>query len=276
MSEIKSGPAGPGKVGNTKRPSTSKHWCFTLNNHTKDCLTGILNIFGPMVPKVSYVFQEEKGENGTPHLQGYINFKKRVRPMQLFKNKRIHWEKCRSPKHSIAYCSDPDKRHGNIYSQGVLIPQKIKVLDPVRFYHWQKSLLSKLQEEPDDRTIRWLWDRDGNVGKSAFAKYLCVKENAIILSGKGADIKYGIISFTDKLGAPPRIVLIDIPRTNLQYLSYTAIEEVKNGCFFSSKYESAQFIMNSPHVVCFANEPPMTEKMSKDRWKITEIKRLVY
>ena len=50
-----------------------------------------------------------------------------------------------------------------------------------------------------------------------------------------------------------------------------SIEEIKNGCFASSKYESKMVIMNSPHILCFANELPDTQKLSRDRWNLHDL-----
>ncbi len=271
MSENKVRPDGGRKVGNTIRPSSSIHWCFTYNNYQKCDIQTVRITLDRMARK--FVFQEEIGENGTPHLQGYVAFKKRCRPLGIGMSDKIHWEKCRSPMHSIAYCSDPKKRapEGRVFVKGVVIPEIIKVLDPQKFYPWQKRYLSLLKEEPDDRTIHWVWEATGNVGKSAFTKYLVVKEDALIVSGKGSDIKYGVVSYFQKKLSNPKIIIIDIPRSMLQYISYTAIEEIKNGCFFSGKYECCTHVQNCPHVLIFANEEPDYEKMSSDRWKVHQI-----
>jgi hypothetical protein len=84
-------------------------------------------------------------------------------------------------------------------------------------------------------------------------------------------MKYGIVKYIEKHGFAPTSVIIDIPRSRLDYVSYTAIEEIKNGCFFSTKYESDMVVFNSPHIICFANAYPETSQMSADRWKIYEI-----
>ena len=57
----------------------------------------------------------------------------------------------------------------------------------------------------------------------------------------------------------------------MDYLSYTGIEEVKNGCFFSQKYESAMVVMPYPTIIVFANEEPCYGKMSQDRWRVQQI-----
>jgi len=51
---------------------SSRAWCYTINNFTEEdrdglrALTCAYNIFG-----------YERGDEGTPHLQGYVQFAKR-------------------------------------------------------------------------------------------------------------------------------------------------------------------------------------------------------
>lgn len=82
-----------------------KYWCFTLNNPTEDDIPP--NVW----PDVQFViWQFEQGDEGTPHLQGYVCFTKRKR-IALLKQTccaRSHWEP-RSGSHSEAkhYCMKP-------------------------------------------------------------------------------------------------------------------------------------------------------------------------
>jgi len=259
--------------GNTKpQPSPAKHWFFTLNNYSETDIDKISSI----VPEIcdSWIFQEETGENGTPHLQGYICFKKKDRPFNKFDNKKIHWEKCKSPKDAIKYCSKEETRTGSIYkSNNIKLEKPLKIIKKEQLYKWQKDIVSIISDEPDDRTIFWYWERKGGVGKSALVKYLCFHYDALICSGKASDMKYLIIKYKEKYNTYPELVIFDTPRHNLDYISYTGIEEIKNGCFASTKYECSTVLMNSPHVLVFANEPPNVELMSYDRWNITKIEK---
>lgn len=256
--------------GNTKPPriSASIHWCFTLNNYTDSEISDLLGELKNVKLCKSYIFQEETGEEGTAHLQGYVEFAKKARPLESIPNKRIHWEKCRSPKASIAYCSKEDTRTGKIYTN-LKLPKPIKLIDSL--YSWQQEIVDICNTEPDDRTIHWYWEPTGNIGKTALCKYLCVKYNALCLSGKGSDCKYAIVKYHETTGVYPEIILYDIPRTMNDYISYEALESIKNGLFFSTKYESCQVVMNSPHIICFSNVHPETEKMSLDRWHIVKL-----
>lgn len=66
------------KVGhNITRPrhmSQGKNWCFTINNWTEEEFQLLQDI------EVQYlVVGKEVGENLTPHLQGYVQLKKKLR-----------------------------------------------------------------------------------------------------------------------------------------------------------------------------------------------------
>jgi len=95
-------------------------------------------------------------------------------------------------------------------------------------------------------------------------------KNALYVSGKGADVKHTVSEWIEKNGEID-IILWDLPRTMEDYVSYSAIEELKNGIFHSGKYESKMVLFNSPHVIIFANFPPRESALSADRWKIKRI-----
>lgn len=260
-----------------RRRSSRKRWCFTFPNPTDAEITRLV---GTLTDKCShFVFQEEVGEGGLVHLQGVCAFYQKTRrpTTRVPWTTSIHWEACRNWDASIAYCSDPDKRSERNIFHHLNLPiartddLMVDTINRDDFYDWQNEVVDIVSEAPDDRCVYWYWDRYGNVGKSALCKWLVVHMDAIILSGKGADIKHGIADFVSKNGKPPQIVLYDVPRTSLQFVNYATLEEVKNGLFFSGKYESGMCVIPNPHVICFANEPPKTENMSADRWEIVEV-----
>lgn len=113
----------------------------------------------------------------------------------------------------------------------------------------------------DDRCIHWFYDQCGGAGKSVLTKFLITNHEAISLSGKSADCKYGYAN--SKQGT----CIFDIPRSmDQEFLSWDAIEKIKDGAFFSPKYESSQFVRDAPqHVLVFSNSPPPEGKVTKDR-----------
>ena len=250
--------------GNTKTPpqiSPALHWILTWNNYPKDWEKN----FEFQRSKISLaVFGKEVGESGTPHIQGYIKFKTKTRPKDLFA-KEIHWEKCRCPREAITYCM----KDNDYILWGIKQPYKLSLQS---LYSWQEELINIIEKEPDDRTIHWRWSREGKIGKTTFAKYLYTNyKRVIVLGGKKDDMCNGLIEYQENQGCLPRVVIIDIPRSAGEAISWGGIEAVKNMFFYSGKYKGGMCCGENPHVICFANKEPEWEKMSEDRWDVKEL-----
>lgn len=257
-----------GGVGNTKQPSPSFWWCFTSFD-----ITDIwVDQFRCSDVLDKYVMQYEVcPETGREHLQGVCRFKTKKRLSAIKKIfPKCHWEKCKNIKKSIAYCSKEDTRKEGTtpMSLGYDFPEPLELIEQLR--PWQQDLLNLLQERPDNRTVHWYWEDVGNTGKTSFAKYVCAKYDAMYVIGKAGDMKYGVAAFHEKNNRYPKIIFLDYPRSSIGF-NYKAIEEIKNGIFFSTKYESGMHIFNSPHIVIFSNEEPDTVYLSEDRWHIVRI-----
>jgi len=236
--------------GNTKKELRARAWVFTVNNYTDEHIKSIVDTVN-----TAYVFQEEKGENGTPHLQGYIYFKsarKFSQVKQLLST--AHWEKCKSKEDAIKYCQKEETRNGRIWIKGV--KKIVKIEDPIKrpLPKWQNDILELIKEKPDNRSIHWIVDIEGGKGKTSLAKHICMNYNALYTSGKSADIKYGVTKWIEEKGYID-IICIDLTRSIENYVSYQGIEEIKNGIFYNTKYESGMVIYNPPHVIIFSNPP---------------------
>lgn len=266
-------PSGSGE-GNTKplRVSMCKRWCFTYNNYDNGSKILLIDTFKKFCS--GWIFQTEKGENGTPHIQGYIECINKMRWSTFKLPTKIHWETARGERaENIAYCSKDDSYTGEfreIFGIGFTIPKKIKIIKEL--YNWQAELCKILAEEPDDRAIYWIYEGEGNCGKSAFVKYWCInnENDSICLLGGASDIKHGVVNFKEKRGDYPRVIFVDLPR-NQKVPDFSGLEEIKNGCFFSGKYEGGMCMGNNPHLVIFSNNEPNKAKLSADRWKIATI-----
>lgn len=91
--------------------SEAKRWCFTLNNYLEEEFKSFEGL------EWSYlVIGREKGAEGTPHLQGYIELKNKKKLTALKKfNPRIHWEKLKGkPWQAANYC----KKDGDFQEWG--------------------------------------------------------------------------------------------------------------------------------------------------------------
>lgn len=101
------------------RGPNALHWAFTLNNY--------VSLLDPSeIPNLAYcIYQEEVGDSGTPHLQGYLQFTRKQRGSQLRKIEQLagaHFEPARgSLAENKVYCSKEEGRLGGPYEWGEAI-----------------------------------------------------------------------------------------------------------------------------------------------------------
>lgn len=250
-----------------RRVVPSKRWCFTWNNYPSDALETLETVFKDL--SIEYVVGREVGAEGTPHLQGYIEASQKIRPVEKLKlSPAIHWEKCKGDRgQNVEYCT---KDGQYVHSLALKPPRKLKLITPRE--GWQQDVVNLVQTEPDDRSIYWYWETTGCVGKTQICKYLSVKHGAIALGGKGADIRNGVVEYTKTNGKTPDTVVVNLVRSNEQFVSYEGLENIKDMYFYSGKYEGGMVCGPPPHLIIFANFPPDTCRLSQDRWHITELK----
>jgi len=254
-----------------KQPAPRKHYCFTFNNYENSSSSSrVCDSLREIAKK--FVFQEETGENGTPHLQGYVELtsKRRITELKKRLGDKIHWEVCRNIEDSIKYCQKDETRTGAVYKWG--FPREVKTITNLRC--WQAKIRDMLLEEPDDRTIVWIYDPVGCNGKTMLLKYLVVKYGCIFTSGgKNGDIINLIFNNKDYMTVNHNpIVLWNLPRTiEPSYISYNALESIKDGCISNNKFECSSFVCPNPHVVVFANCLPNFGSLTEDRWKVFTI-----
>lgn len=252
----------PGKKG---QGTQKNYWCFTWNNFSEQDLMNLIELM--KLECGWYLFQEEQGTEGTLHLQGTLYLKQRRRLSELKKwSNKIHWEPTKAITASMAYCSKKETRVGRIFTHGIKIEtEEIEVDKP---YGWQLEVMSIIAEKPDKRSIYWFWSKKGGVGKSSLSKYLAVKNNALIISGVSRnDANHLVAKFKDRR----KIIVFDVPKSSAGFINYGTIEKIKDGMVISGKYDSDMVLFNSPHVICFSNEEPDYEEMSRDRWKVKQI-----
>lgn len=97
----------------------AKDFCFTLNNYTEDELRTIRGM--EFEDKITYlVCGLERGESGTPHIQGFVQFERKITIAGLKKllgSNRIHAEvRHGTPEQAAEYC----KKEGDCFEFGNL------------------------------------------------------------------------------------------------------------------------------------------------------------
>lgn len=158
-----------------------KRWCFTLNNWSEE-------EYKEFVEKLEWSYLligKEVGEEGTPHLQGYVELKtkKSLRQMKLAQS-RTHWEALKGkPCQAATYCKkDGDwtewgtisyngKKEENFTSivtkfraggMRAVLEEPPKISQLRLLERWATYLESERQSKP---FVHWIWGASGT-GKS--------------------------------------------------------------------------------------------------------------
>lgn len=245
------------------QPPSRKNHFFTYNNYEINEIDVIVSTLKRFAFKGQ--IQTEVGENGTPHLQGMIWCHKPHRDTEFKLPKQIHWEKLMDTENLSNYCNK-DETHDGIFRCSWGFPKPLNILKKADLYDWQVQMDNCISYEPDDRTIYWIYSKNGGMGKSTFCKYLAYNYKAIIC-GKGQYSDIINILFNANLD-DTNLVVFDLPRNNGNKISYSALEAIKNGMICNTKYETGNKLFNPPHILIFANEEPQWEAMSEDRFKV--------
>jgi len=152
------------------------------------------------------------------------------------------------------------------YAEAIAPPPVLTESEP-RF-GWQTQVAGIIDGVPNDRTVNFVVDPEGNSGKSWICKWAMSKHPdrvQIFRVGKRDDLAYCIDIDKD-------IFLFDIPRGQMTYLQYSVLESMKDRMIFSPKYESSFKILRKvPTVIVFSNEQPDMNAMSQDRFRIINI-----
>jgi len=131
---------------------------------------------------------------------------------------------------------------------------------------WQMDLDTLINGVVSRRKVVWMWSLHGEAGKSYFADHYDPKISHVITGGKHADIYYTLSQIIHQL----KVVFFDYGRSGGE-MAYPVIEKLKDGMFTTTKYESRTVRFNPVHVVVFANEGPIRDRLSQDRWDIRQI-----
>jgi len=217
---------------------------------------------------------------GKKHLQSYVYWMDAVEidTAKLRINPSYPWSvhiECQkgSIMDNLQYCGKEASQIDGPWYVGIPKPREPKVLRYDELLPWQAELVEELKSEPDDRTIYWIYDLPGGHGKSRLQSYIRDCMFATEISGCQKDAAFSLMTYQKNNGYFPDTVYINLERDS-KFKDYSTLECIKNGEFFSGKYESTTVVMPWPHVIVFSNELPDTNRLTSDRWNINDISDL--
>lgn len=211
-----------------------------------------------------YTFSGELSKSGYKHWQGCFSLKEKMY-FHTVKNifpESAHLQACKDWWKAVNYCKKEETHIEGPYDENTIFSH---IELPKKLYDWQERIVHMANQKPNDRIIHWFWEENGCTGKTTLCKYLAVKYDAVVLNN--CSTRDGSFALPNN----PKIVVVNLTRSNEGHINYGLLEAIKDGLIFSPKYESKMKIFNSPHIFVFANCEPDTSMMSKDRWRIHKL-----
>ena len=134
-----------------------------------------------------------------------------------------------------------------------------------RLYPWQYEVLKMIMRQPE-RQILWVFDPEGNSGKSFLSSYLNILYGFCQFDGVQSQRDIAFL-----ITVPVRGFVFDVNREDAPSVKYGTLESAKNGYLMSGKYSGKITRFNVMPVVVFANSLPDCSKLSQDRWKLVTL-----
>ncbi len=290
------------------RQVKARSWCFTFNNYTEDDV----NRLGRGSEVIEYLIAgKEVGEQGTPHLQGFIRYKNRIgfNTVKGFIGGNAHIESAFSNDKAIEYCKKDNDffEFGSIaapgvrtdldafkhdVSEGLLCFKEIREKHSTVYAKYPRFCIEFVSDNSPCKEIEAHPLREWQQTLNQYLN-LAPDDRTIVFvvdktgnSGKSwfahyyTSIHKGCqvmlpakkLDMAYALEPALRVLFVDAPRSKQgDFIMYDFLEDVKNGYVFSGKYESRFKKLEKVHVVVNMNEHPDMSKLSHDRYKIIEI-----
>jgi len=264
--------------GNNQTLASLRKRCFVavVNNYTEEDYIEFKEHALKHTKKA--IIAKEIGEkNGTPHLQIYLEYKHPQTNERIAKiiKKGFWFQNAKgTDTENDTYCDKEGRdiwRHG--FEKKTTMQEKIKKrifereYQDVKWKDWQANVI-KYFETNDPRKILWVYDQEGNKGKTFLRKYLCLTREVLLFDGKKDNILNQLKQKCIDEDKEVKYILGDVPRAGREYMQYPLLEQLKDGHVYSGKYEGGEIWLDNPHVCIFANFEPDYRTMTEDRWEV--------
>lgn len=250
-----------------------------FKKHYKVIKTELAKVY----PSASFVFQLEKGEKKKKlHYQGHLKFTDNTKVrLKTFYNDVKHFmpyvhaspSSRKGSKKAEFYCMKEEGRvKGPWCDDDYVMPDYTDFKRPLR--GWQVDAHKMIEGTPDERSVIWLWEHEGQSGKSVFKNSLIFNDGFIPL---GLNSHSNNAAIVNKTYDRAKGYILDIPRTRGEGFKYEEIyqiiEQIKDRVLVNTKYEVDVITLpRRVHLIVLANEPPPDKHtLTLDRWRVYHI-----
>lgn len=251
-------------------------WDFTYFPEEKEDIKETL-----MKTCKKWVYQKEAcPTTGKIHFQGRVSLKTKSRTGWKAMGFEVGKGKA-SPTHDSSdenfdfYATKIETRVSGPWSDKDPVPQYIPrdVRKVMSLLPWQQQLFEGCSKRDNDRKIYYVYDPQGNCGKSTWARWMSVHGHAKQLPMVN-DCK-DLMRMALDVGVQ-HTYIVDMPRSinkDRLYQFYAALEMIKGGYAYDDRYKFQDKYFDPPNVVVFSNKFPEVDMLSKDRWVILTVNR---
>lgn len=245
--------------------SPARKWCFTMNNYD-DC--SISSIFKCLNNNDRCIIGKEVGDKGTPHLQGFVEFATKARPLSRIKVKGVHFIKCKgSADDNIKYCSK-DNDYMIFGDIKVRIPRSLNILKEEQLRPFQRDVAQVFSNPPHDRDMFWYYG-DVNLGKTDIAKYCSHHFGVIPLGGESRHMLSQVFKADSDVDFIIPLAYGD------SMVSFGTLEKIKDGYFASAFGTECNGAVIRPKcsILVLANFPPdrTDRNFHPTKWRVFKV-----
>lgn len=271
------------------RSSVCSSWDFRHSIQADSPLDaeGLAKLLKPHFSK--WVFQLEKGEQtGMIHFQGRGRLIKKIRPgpgaLDLQRIMQLHYFRptCNDQHNSggFSYMMKEATREDGPWSDKNPPPVKtadVKYIEQVGLRPWAKEMTAILEGPICPTKIYWIADLEGNNQKSTTASWWQYHKQAEMLPFHGnykdfMQFAYGCVGERAYSINIVRAITCNNEKQREEFGQFLGgVESLKDGFLYDTRNSAKKASMDRPHVVVLANNLPLLNAASYDRWKIFKI-----
>lgn len=233
-----------------------------------------------------YMFQFERPTAGNLHIQAFIHVDVRRRTSTVLNRlmETYHERQQPAPMFHVAPCSasgktalakyvmKPETRVDGPYADHFIYMGQ-DLPPTAELYPYQLELVLEATKPPskENRSINWLSDTQGNMGKSTICKYLRHYHQVPTIQFASAWNMMEVIS----ANRHRPMYVFDLTRTKPVDVKmddlYSIMEQLKTGNLQKTKGKVESWLQMPARVWVFSNYMPDTSKLTGDRWLIWNI-----